>query len=392
MKLDVQPFWLTGALCASGFGILMLLVKRGYPDYLRRTLEFLGAENLCLGAAYLARYTGAWAGSFVFDVMSSTLVATCLSLEYAAVCELKQQPARAIWTSLPPLAMFVVCVWFAFVHRNITIQLTLVNMISMGMMLLIARALWRVVEGQRLFVDGLTAAAYTLLGVSTGGVVVDYLRAGTFSVEYNFNSSRTVFNNAAAIVTECVVFPLFILMISERLNRDLVVKAMRDPLTGLYNRRAFEEIAFRELSGAARTGLTVSLLVFDVDHLKGVNDARGHAAGDAVLVAAAAVMRSSLRDEDFLCRWGGDEFCALLPHTERDQAQVVIERIHKNFEELKFEFEGQGIEISVSTGMAADESHAKEFASLLKMADGALYRAKQSGRNRFSIAAEESTA
>ena len=392
MKFDVQPFWLTGALCAGGFGILVLLVKRGYPDYLRRTLGFLGAANLCLGASYMARYGGAWAGRFVFDVVSSTLVTTSLSLEYAAVCELKRWPARPVWISVAPLVTFALCMWFAFVERNITIQLTLVNTVSMTMMLLIARKLWRAVDGQRIFVDTLAAAAIGLLAIATFGVVVDYLRAGTFSVEYDFDSSRTLFNNAAAIVTECVVFPLFILMVSERLNQGLMVKAMRDPLTGLYNRRAFEDIAFRELTGATRTGLTVSLLVFDVDHLKEINDAKGHAAGDAVLVAAAVVMRSSLRDEDFLCRWGGDEFCALLPHTEREQAQGVMERVHRNFEELNFEFEGQVIEISVSTGMAADESHAREFSSLLKMADSALYRAKQAGRNRFAIAPEESPA
>ncbi len=66
MKFDVQPFWLTGALCAGGFGILVLLVKRGYPDYLRRTLGFLGAANLCLGASYMARYGGGVGGEICF--------------------------------------------------------------------------------------------------------------------------------------------------------------------------------------------------------------------------------------------------------------------------------------------------------------------------------------
>jgi diguanylate cyclase (GGDEF)-like protein len=230
------------------------------------------------------------------------------------------------------------------------------------------------------------------MGVVTGAVAFDDMRRGRFSVEYNFNSSRTLIDNAAAIVIEGVVFPLFILMVSERLNRDLVVKAMRDPLTDLYNRRAFEDIAFRELSGATRTGLGVSLLVFDIDHLKEINDAHGHAAGDAVLVAAAAAMRRSLRDEDFLCRWGGDEFCALLPRAGREQAQVVMERVQKSFADLGFKYEDEAIPITVSTGMAADEGHAQEFSSLLRLADTALYRAKQAGRNRFVIASGESPA
>jgi diguanylate cyclase (GGDEF)-like protein len=316
----------------------------------------------------------------------------CLGLEYMAVCALKRRPAPAAWVSLPSILTFAVCAWFAFVERNITIQLILVNAISLAMLLLIAGTLWRAEEGRRTFVDTLAAMAYTAMGVVTGAVAFDDMRRGRFSVEYNFNSSRTLIDNAAAIVIEGVVFPLFILMVSERLNRDLVVKAMRDPLTDLYNRRAFEDIAFRELSGATRTGLGVSLLVFDIDHLKEINDAHGHAAGDAVLVAAAAAMRRSLRDEDFLCRWGGDEFCALLPRAGREQAQVVMERVQKSFADLGFKYEDEAIPITVSTGMAADEGHAQEFSSLLRLADTALYRAKQAGRNRFVIASGESPA
>ena len=244
-------------------------------------------------------------------------------------------------------------------------------------------------EGQRSFVDTLTAISFSLLGVVTLGVVVNYLIADQFSVEYNFNNPRSFFNNIAAIVTEGVVFPLFLLMVSERLNRDLVVKAMQDPLTGLYNRRAFEDIAFRELSGAARTKLGLALIVFDVDHLKEINDTFGHAAGDAALLAAASALRGSLRDEDFLCRWGGDEFCALLPRARREQAQGVMERVNLSFERLDFTVEGKAVELTVSTGVVTDEGRANELAPLLKLADAALYEAKQGGRNRFVMVTEE---
>jgi diguanylate cyclase (GGDEF)-like protein len=386
MTFDVRPFWLIGALCGGVFGLVVLFVRRGYPNYLRWTLEFLGLANLCLAASYVARLSGPWMGRFVFDVLSSTLVVACLSLEYRAICELKQRLASAAWIMGPPLLTFLLCSWFAFVHRNITIQLFLVNAIDMTMMFLLARTLWRPEGGKKLPVDILTAISYSLLGLVTFAVVIDYFRTGVFSVEYNFNTPRSMFNNVAAIITEGVVFPLYLLMVSNRQNRDLMVQAMRDPLTGLYNRRAFEDISFRELSGAARTGFGLALLIFDIDHLKKINDTQGHAAGDAVIVAAAAALRASLRDEDYLCRWGGDEFCALLPRASREQAEDVAERAHWSLQNLDFHHEGKAIEISVSTGIVTNEGRIKELASLMKSADAAMYRAKQEGRNRFAMA------
>jgi diguanylate cyclase (GGDEF)-like protein len=265
----------------------------------------------------------------------------------------------------------------------------MVKIIDLILMFLLARTLWRPEGGKKIPVDTLAAISYSMLGFATFAVVIDYFRAGVFSVEFNFNTPRSMLNNVAAIITEGVVFPLYLLMVSDRQNRDLLVKAMRDPLTGLYNRRAFEEIAFRELSGAARTGLGLALLVFDIDHLKEINDTHGHAAGDAVIVAAAATLRGSLRGEDYLCRWGGDEFCALLPRASHEHAQNVTERAYECLENLEFHHEGAAIKVSVSTGIVTNEGRSKDLSALLKLADEAMYRAKQEGRNRFVLASNQ---
>jgi len=190
----------------------------------------------------------------------------------------------------------------------------------------------------------------------------------------------------AAIMAEAVVFPVLLLMLSERLNRTLVAQAMRDPLTALFNRRAFEEIAFREMSGATRTGLGISLLMFDIDRFKQVNDQYGHTTGDAVLKAVAETLRASLRDEDFLCRWGGDEFLALLPRAKREPAQFVAERVLQAFNDFSFPLDGKSIPVAVSIGIATNEGGAKDLPALVELADDALYRAKEAGRKRFAFA------
>jgi diguanylate cyclase (GGDEF)-like protein len=382
MTLAVGPFWIVGALWGFIFGTVVLLVRRDYPNYLRRALEFLGAANLALAFNYLLRIAGPRLGPFVFDVLPSTLVVASLALEYQAICKLKQRASSSLLTIVPPSFMFTVGIWFTILHRNITIQLFLLNVLDAGLMLLVGMTLMRPEGGKRPFVDAMASVTYFVLGLVVCAVIVDYLKTGTWSVEYDYNTWRSLSNNVASIVAEAVVFPLFLLIVAERLNRDLIVKAMRDPLTGLYNRRAFEDIAFRELSGAARTGLGISLVVFDVDRLKTVNDSFGHAVGDAVLLATAGALRAGLRDEDYLCRWGGDEFCALLPRANLEQSQGVVDRIHQSLKNIGFRHDGKLIEITVSTGIVTDQGRARDLASLLKQADDALYQAKGAGRNQ----------
>jgi diguanylate cyclase (GGDEF)-like protein len=385
MTFDIRAFWLIGALAGGGFGLLVLIVRNAYPDYLYRVLSLWGAAQICLAASYIVRLGRAWEVPFIFHVVSCTLVAACLSLEYWAVRELKRQQSSIGWIFAPPLLMFATCTWFTLVQRNITVELIIFNFINMAMMLLIARSLWRTEDGRRPFADTVTATVYSLLATVTCGVIVDIFWKRQFSPEYDFNTPRSIFNCIAAVVSEGLIFPLFLLMLSERLNHDLEIQAMCDPLTGLYNRRAFEEIAFREMAGASRTRLGLSVLMLDIDHFKQVNDLHGHAAGDAMLVAVSATLRSGLRDEDFLCRWGGDEFCALLPRATSEQAMTVAERVLQAFQKLDFSLEGTPIEVSVSIGITTDECPEKNVSALVGRADAALYQAKEAGRRRFAF-------
>src|SRR5215210_8744145 len=108
---------------------------------------------------------------------------------------------------------------------------------------------------------------------------------------------------------------------------ELTRLARTDPLTGLANRRGWDEQLDRELAQARRSGRSVSVALLDLDDFKGFNDAHGHQAGDRLLVAAAAAWQGQLRDGDVLCRWGGDEFAALLPDCSEDEAQEIISRV-----------------------------------------------------------------
>lgn len=170
-------------------------------------------------------------------------------------------------------------------------------------------------------------------------------------------------------------------------NARLHEIAIRDYLTGCFNRRHFYTLAEPELARAHRHGTPLSLLMFDFDHFKQVNDTYGHAGGDAVLQQAVEVIQERLRISDVLSRLGGEEFAVLLPETELEQAKQLAERLRQAIAEHPFEHAGVPIPATASFGVATAQPGDVSIDVLLGRADLGLYLAKDRGRNRVCVAA-----
>lgn len=155
--------------------------------------------------------------------------------------------------------------------------------------------------------------------------------------------------------------------------------ARTDELTGLHNRRSFNEIFALELSAARRHGYPLSLISIDLDHFKTVNDTFGHSVGDLVLKEFAGLMLKMVREEDVSARWGGEEFIILLAHTAGDAAAAVAERMRSSFAQNPGS--AAPLPMTASFGVAQLQD-GEEADALIRRADEALYRAKQEGRNR----------
>lgn len=171
----------------------------------------------------------------------------------------------------------------------------------------------------------------------------------------------------------------------QALQDQLKEQAVRDPLTGLYNRRFLDSIVGRELARAEREGLSMTVMMIDVDHFKKVNDRYGHPGGDEVLRKLAALLLEKIRVIDVPCRYGGEEFLLLLPSMTQEFAVVRAEQCRKAFAELEVYSGGACIQATVSMGIACYPQHGETFAELTRCADVALYRAKQEGRNRVVL-------
>jgi diguanylate cyclase (GGDEF)-like protein len=168
-----------------------------------------------------------------------------------------------------------------------------------------------------------------------------------------------------------------------RLREQLKSESIRDPLTGLHNRRHFERCAEAELRRAVRSGRVLSLLAIDIDRFKAINDRHGHPGGDEVLRGIARVIARALRATDVACRVGGEEFFVLLPETDEDSALVIAEALRAAIAADAYVVpDGATVEVTVSIGVAESGAVAPDRCrDLVERADRALYAAKAAGRN-----------
>jgi diguanylate cyclase (GGDEF)-like protein/PAS domain S-box-containing protein len=168
----------------------------------------------------------------------------------------------------------------------------------------------------------------------------------------------------------------------KRMEDALRNQSVRDPLTGLFNRRYMEETLERELRRAARHETQVGVMMVDLDHFKSINDTAGHAGGDAALQQIGVFLRGHLRAGDIACRYGGDEFVLILPEASREATQERAEQLREDAKHLRVEFAGRALPaVTLSIGIAVFPDQGRTSESLMRLADAAMYRAKSLGRD-----------
>jgi len=169
---------------------------------------------------------------------------------------------------------------------------------------------------------------------------------------------------------------------TKRLMETLREANLRDPMTGLNNRRFLEEYVETLVNNVHRKKGHLSILMLDLDYFKMVNDTYGHDAGDAVLKALAKVLKHSVRASDMVIRYGGEEFLIILQDTDAGKADAIAEKIRVSVESIKTQVAGVVIQKTISIGISDFPSDSDTFWQAVKYADVALYQAKETGRNR----------
>ena len=208
---------------------------------------------------------------------------------------------------------------------------------------------------------------------------IDNEQLGTISFTRNKRFTEAELQTVEEVLS-CIPYPLR----NALQYREAMRAASIDALTGSGNRVALESALHREIDLAKRDEIPFSLVMFDFDHFKHINDTHGHPCGDMVLKQSVLEIQRSLRKTDLLFRYGGEEFVLLLHKTGAEQAEVVAEKVREKIQSLQLEHEGNQIDVSASLGVAALDDE-DGISSLIERADRALYQAKNAGRNRVCV-------
>ncbi|HEX7881353.1 MAG TPA: GGDEF domain-containing protein [Afipia sp.] len=379
-SLDISTLYLVATLAAASLGVMLLFFWR------QEKIAALGWWGVAymLGAASVALWTvgGAELGWELSLAVNAVGFIAC-GLVWDAARAFHGRPASWIGVIAGP------ALWLAAVVLLDPIDPEIRMMLGAGIVAvyaaLTAGELWR--ERRK----SLRARWPAIVIPVMHGVVLmlpillgDMFRPGNATIM----GQVWVAAFAAELVLYAVgtVFIIFML-VSERTVSAHKTAASVDPLTGLLNRRGFGEATSRMIEREAKAGRPVTVMIFDIDHFKSVNDRFGHAAGDDVLQVFASVVVASLRMTDLVGRVGGEEFAALLP-CAIEEALLAAERVREAFETSGVAIDDAPLETTVSIGVAGGPANT-ELEVLMASADTALYQAKRSGRNRVEAAIEQ---
>ena len=204
--------------------------------------------------------------------------------------------------------------------------------------------------------------------------------------------SAAAFDEAGRRTLSAAITLLGIAVRNAQLFREVRENGLRDGLSGCYNRSHAVEVIETELRRARRSQAPTSLILFDIDHFKQINDQHGHLGGDAVLAAIGRHMRAGLRGSDVKCRYGGEEFLVLLPDTPLTGAKHVAETLRRDIADMQVPWKEQTIRVTASFGVTAALPSEVDIQAFIGRADSALYKAKEQGRNCVRLAIEAAVA
>jgi diguanylate cyclase (GGDEF)-like protein len=318
-------------------------------------------------------------------VLANTLVMVALALNYSAMTEIQHKPYRLSGFAALTLLIFASFCYFLYVDNNVAARIALIGASAGGLIALIGYRFMTQKERSKRGIYRLTGLLYMATAailLFRGGYA---LTADAFTQGLLTRGPVHDISFLAIFLTTVIGALYFTLIVGEEMTGELRRLATLDSLTEIYNRHTFDELAKKELARASRSGAALSLLAIDIDHFKQVNDKYGHAVGDIALKAATGAISSELRQQDLFGRYGGEEFCVLLPDTDGEKVLTVAERIRKRVEITEVSAGSEQLAVTISVG-AATLAPGKDFNNLMLEADLALYCAKEEGRNRVATA------
>ena len=348
----------------------------GAQAFLIREYKGVGTAllaNLCLAVGFALLLFRNILPDFLTIVIANIFTTASPGLSYIAVSRfLGQKHSNAFVISILAITTLLL-VYFRFVTDNIGIRIIAISLNGALFTFIIAYNFWKARHAPYRFSIGLTIIPFIAYGILLT------IR----SVATIFSPPEALFTNIPVESANYLLLFIisflwtigFILMVSQRLQIDLTELASTDTLTRIPNRRATQILFDKEISRAQRNKSELSILLIDLDNFKQINDKYGHAMGDFALIKAAQVFLSTIRKQDIMGRWGGEEFLMILPDTTIENAVILAERLRSEISATELKDSNFSLKVTISVGIASSNS-SESMNAILKKADDALYSAK----------------
>ena len=329
--------------------------------------------NLCVAVGLMLRLFMDRLPDFFTTILSNILLLTGSGLFYIALSQFTGFAySKSLVTGVIAVALSFL-VYFTYWDDDLGMRMITFSLGSVAMVFILIYQLWRTQKTSLRFSASLMLVSFIIHGI--------FLMVRTISLILDppqDTSSISPVQSASYLLSFAISFfwsTGFILMVSQRLRNDLMEVATIDVLTRIPNRRATQGFLEKELSRAQRNQSEFSVLLIDIDNFKQVNDRWGHSVGDHALVRAAGIFQSMIRKEDWVGRWGGEEFLMIVPGSPHCDAEPLAERVRSEIANSEFSNSGTSFGITVSIGVAC-ANQTSSVDEILKKADDALYRAK----------------
>lgn len=317
-------------------------------------------------------------------IVGCTFLAASIALQFSGIRVFKSQPTYPLSALLYVALVCGLTIWFELISPSISNR-SIANSILFGLgYVACCHALFSQVKPTLKSVTYFTGIAFALLAL------VLFVRA---TLIYQLPTAYALYSNVpmnpnslllGCLFQLCVSFG-FLLMLNRALVSEITLVAARDNLTGAFNRRELENELRRLQSRFERSADAFCVMLIDIDNFKLINDNYGHLVGDEVLRRFARIVFASIRAEDYFARYGGDEFCILLPSTRLDEAMMLANRLRQSYANTPHVIQEEVIQSTISIGVTESSSLGDDYNAVIAGADKALYQAKNSGRNRVQI-------
>lgn len=360
---------------ALAMGVILFTIARTYPRSIRGLTEWSLAALVIGFSLPLFMARGVIPDAFSI-VLANLMVLIGFMMMNQGVRKFAGVPPRPIRAALLAFVLSHVALfaWFTYVHPDIGMRIAIMSVFALVV----------IVDQLRVVLKELPRTMGRHVMVSSLAIMIGARIVRLSALMLGFDQPTGVFDPAIAQVVyvglPSITIPLgaisLIMLASEKLHRDLERMSRYDDLTQCLNKKSAMEELQREIARARRHGTKLSIMLIDLDNFKDINDTYGHLEGDKVLVDFSKKAKASLRQTDRLARFGGDEFMAVLPNTDIEQASLVADRLHAAGKD------GQPQAWSVSIGISAWQDPDDDVAALLARADKALYKAKACGRHQ----------